>query len=184
MLARVFPRSRAEAHPEEKNGFPKAFVVMMFARCGIEPARSLDKSADVEGEDMGCFGSPLLSWEMVASGRKGLVDGVGRDVLGINDGGACRVVTGSPGENLDGSVPALPRLTGSWVALPSVGGAKSGNPSWLGDSGIVSRRGVDPPLAGGPHRLGVVKPSCAWISRALGGSVRSGCLEAGWFLPF
>lgn len=43
---------------------------------------------------------------------------------------------------------------------------KSGKPSWLGDSGMVSRKGVEPPLAGGPHMLGV-KPSCAWISRAL-----------------
>lgn len=43
---------------------------------------------------------------------------------------------------------------------------KSGKPSWLGDSGMVSRKGVEPPLAGGPHMLGV-RPSCAWISRAL-----------------
>ena len=43
---------------------------------------------------------------------------------------------------------------------------KSGNPSWLGDSGMVSLSGVEPPLAGGPQRLGV-NPSCACISRAL-----------------
>ena len=51
--------------------------------------------------------------------------------------------------------------------MDSVGGTKSGNPSWLGDSGMVSRSGVEPPLAGGPHKFGVVRPSCAWISRAL-----------------
>lgn len=36
---------------------------------------------------------------------------------------------------------------------------------------MVSRNGVDPPLAGGPHRPGV-KPSCAWISRALKAPVK------------
>ena len=72
----------------------------------------------------------------------------------------------SPGENLEGTVPARALLVGVCDVF-SVGGMKSGNPSWLGDSGIVSRKGVDPPLAGGPQRLGVVKPSCAWISRAL-----------------
>ncbi len=35
---------------------------------------------------------------------------------------------------------------------------KSGKPSWLGDSGIVSLSGVEPPLAGGPQKLGA-RPS-------------------------
>ena len=43
---------------------------------------------------------------------------------------------------------------------------KSGKLSPLGDSGMVSRNGVELPLAGGPHICGV-NPSCAWISRAL-----------------
>lgn len=50
--------------------------------------------------------------------------------------------------------------------LLSVDGTKSGKPSWLGDSGMFSRKGVEPPLVGGPHGFGV-KPSCAWISLAL-----------------
>ena len=94
----------------------------------------------------------------------GLVDGVGLEVLGtycwlpLRPGGAA-------GENLEGTVPALARRAGLWLVL-SDGGMKSGKPSWLGDSGMVSRKGVDPPLAGGPQRFGV-KPSCACISRAL-----------------
>jgi hypothetical protein len=44
--------------------------------------------------------------------------------------------------------------------------SKAGKLSPLGDSGIVSRNGVELPLVGGPHICGV-NPSCAWISRAL-----------------
>ena len=80
---------------------------------------------------------------------KGLVEGVGLDVLdceGVmppNPGGAA-------GENRDGTVPARGRRVALWVVV-SEGGRKSGKPSWLGDSGIVSLSGVDPPLAGGPQ---------------------------------
>lgn len=42
--------------------------------------------------------------------------------------------------------------------MASEGGMKSGKPSWLGDSGIVSLSGVEPPLAGGPQKLGA-RPS-------------------------
>ncbi len=54
------------------------------------------------------------------------------------------------GGNLEGTVPARARRVGLNILL-SEGGMKSGNPSWLGDSGIVSLNGVEPPLAGGPH---------------------------------
>lgn len=60
-----------------------------------------------------------------------------------------------PGGNRDGTVPAralLRRLPGLLLLR---GGTRSGNPSWLGDSGIISLNGVDPPLAGGPQTLGV-----------------------------
>lgn len=51
------------------------------------------------------------------------------------------------------------------VAWPA---SKSGKLSLLGDSGIVSRRGVEWPLpeVGGPQICGV-SPSCCCISRAL-----------------
>ena len=44
------------------------------------------------------------------------------------------------------------------VKFVSEGGIRSGNPSWEGDSGIVSRNGVEFPLVGGPQILGD-KPS-------------------------
>ena len=44
------------------------------------------------------------------TGLKGLVEGVGRDVLGISEGAKFSPVTPFPGENLDGTVPARARL--------------------------------------------------------------------------
>ena len=64
---------------------------------------------------------------------------------------------GAAGENLEGTVPARGLRD---VVAGSDGGRKSGKPSWLGDSGMVSRRGVEPPLAGGPKYWGI-KPSDA-----------------------
>jgi hypothetical protein len=55
-------------------------------------------------------------------------------------------------------------------AVSGIALLKSGKLSALGDSGMVSRRGVELPLVGGPHICGV-RPSCAWISRALSGNV-------------
>ena len=58
------------------------------------------------------------------------------------------------GENLEGTVPALVLLVGL-AKLFSLGATRSGNPSPVGDSGIVSRKGVELPLAvGGPHMPG------------------------------
>ena len=57
---------------------------------------------------------------------KGLVDGVGLEVLGSKDGGL--LPTTSPGENLEGTVPAR-ALRDEFGVLPSAGGIKSGNPS-------------------------------------------------------
>ena len=86
----------------------------------------------------------------------GLVDGVGREVLGKKDWAPPRP-GGAAGENREGTVPARARRAGLCVVF-SVGGIKSGKPSWLGDSGMVSLSGVEPPLAGGPQTLGA-KPS-------------------------
>lgn len=59
---------------------------------------------------------------------KGLDDGVGLDVFGRKDWRL--VIPGllAPGENLDGTVPALTRRWGPCVES-SGGGMKSGNPS-------------------------------------------------------
>lgn len=81
------------------------------------------------------------------------------------------------GENLDGTVPALARRAGL-LRLPSVGPTRSGKPSCDGDSGIVSRSGVEFPLAGGPQMLGD-KPSLAWSSRVRLGNSLAACSCSG-----
>lgn len=78
-----------------------------------------------------------------------------------------RPLCNPPGEKRDGAVPARTRRVcgrGSGVGRC----VKSGKPS-VGDSGIFSRSGVDPPLVGGPQtlRLFAGMPSCACISRCL-----------------
>ena len=120
----------------------------------------------MDGELVEVLGSFPPSGDILDDGLNGLVDGVGREVFGIDDGGG--INPGAPllDENLEGRVPAR-TLRWGLCNVFSMGGTRSGKPSWLGDSGIVSRRGVDPPLAGGPHMFGVDNPSCAWISRAL-----------------
>ena len=125
----------------------------------MEPALSLDNIAEVLEELAKGLGSLVPSGETIDAGLNGLVDGVGREVFGINDCGGFRPVFPLPGENLEGKVPARP-LRGDCKVF-SVGGIRSGKPSWFGDSGMVSLRGVDPPLAGGPHMPGVESPSCA-----------------------
>lgn len=79
------------------------------------------------------------------------------------------------GGRREGTVPARPRrveLAAPWLegARPvcAVLASKSGKLSLPGDSGMISRRGVEWPLpaGGGPHSEGEM-PSCAWISRAL-----------------
>ena len=89
-------------------------------------------------------------------GLNGLVDGVGREVFDTStDCGFSAPPSPAAGENLEGSVPArvLPRVSGAVAgfAVSGAGCVKSGKPSALGDSGIVSRRGVLLPLVGGPQ---------------------------------
>lgn len=72
------------------------------------------------------------------------------------------------GEKREGRVPARARRPDVCAADADSGMAllKSGKLSPTGDSGMVSRNGVELPLVGGPHICGF-SPSCAWISRAL-----------------
>ena len=88
-------------------------------------------------------------------GLNGLVVGVGLEVFGRRDklGWGARPLIGPEGENLLGSVPALVLLP---VTAPEVAWRscrpewlKSGKLSPLGDSGMVSRSGVELPLVGG-----------------------------------
>lgn len=95
------------------------------------------------------------------------MDGVGREVFGSSDGCELGGLDALAGENLEGNVPARALLVEAWLTGGSVTGMlKSGKLSPFGDSGMVSRSGVELPLVGGPHTWGA-RPSCAWISRAL-----------------
>jgi hypothetical protein len=78
------------------------------------------------------------------------------------------------GENLEGTVPALVRREGLVIFI-SDGGTRSGKPSWDGDSGIVSRNGVECPLVGGPQIPGD-NPS----PRVCSSRVRLGNSRAAW----
>ena len=139
-------------------GRPKGEAVggMKPGRCGIDPARKRDRSeflprsapAYPPGKLPGVPG-------VIEPGLNGLVDGVGREVFDTSTDCGFSAPSPAAGENLDGSVPALvlPRVRGAVVvfAASGVGCKKSGKPSALGDSGIVSRRGVLLPLVGGPQ---------------------------------
>lgn len=122
-----------------------------FARCGMLPARSLDRSADVPDDADALLNA--FSEAEVEPGRKGLVVGVGLEVLEVSRA-MFGVLFVTVGEMRDGSVPARPRRAGLLMPV-SVKGTRSGKPSWFGDSGI-SNRGVEVPLVGGPQMFPVV----------------------------
>jgi hypothetical protein len=95
---------------------------------------------------------------------KGLVEGVGREVLGRREDEDIDIKPpgAAEGEKREGSVPARARRVDVWEAdvVSGMAWLKSGKLSPLGDSGMVSRNGVELPLVGGPHICGV-RPSCA-----------------------
>jgi hypothetical protein len=118
----------------------------------MDPALSRESRADLAAALALRAEKPVVSVGVPGPGLNGLVEGVGREVLGrsedpIRPGGAAE------GEKRDGRVPARARRVDVWVADVDSGTAwlKSGKLSPLGDSGIVSRRGVELPLVGGPH---------------------------------
>lgn len=138
----------------------------MFARCGMLPARSLDKRADCPSAADALLNA--FSEAEVEFGRKGLVVGVGRDVLEVNiEMFGTLLVT--VGEMRDGKVPALPRRAGLFMPV-SVKGIRSGKPSWFGDSGI-SNKGVEVPLVGGPQMFPVVPVTVCSSRVRLGNSL-------------
>lgn len=105
-----------------------------------------------------------LSVGVPGPGLKGLVEGVGRELLGSREVPDMRPGGAAEGEKREGRVPARARRPEAGAAGVVSGMAllKSGKLkfSLLGDSGIVSRSGVELPLVGGPHICGV-RPSCA-----------------------
>ena len=139
----------------------------------MEPARRRERRADLAAALVDPRALKVeVSVGVPGPDLNGLVDGVGRDDLGSREAAETRPGGAAEGEKREGRVPARARRPEDCVV--DVGSAllllllllKSGKLSALGDSGIVSRRGVELPLVGGPH-MGGVKPSCAWISRAL-----------------
>lgn len=124
--------------------------------------------------DPGAAKLPVPSVGVPGAGLKGLVEGVGREVLGWSEEEDIDIKPpgAAEGEKREGRVPARARRVDVWEADAVSGMAwlKSGKLSPLGDSGMVSRNGVELPLVGGPHICGV-KPSWACISRALGSTL-------------
>lgn len=166
MLVNVVALSRPVDQFEENNDGPKGLLLetSRLLRCGIEPARRRDSIAGLgAAAELATFA--LESIPETPGGRKGLVDGVGREVCDMNGCSTSTSFNVPMGGNRDGTVPAR-ALRPELPIEPLVVGIKSGKLSWLGDSGMFSRSGVEWPLVGGPQMLGET-PSCAWISRAL-----------------
>ena len=128
----------------------------------MEPARRRESRTDFAAAlvEPGAAKAPA-SVGLAVAGLKGLVEGVGRDVLGSSeaDEGDDDMFMKPPGaaegEKREGRVPARARRVEGWAAAVVSGMAwlKSGKLSALGDSGIVSRSGVELPLVGGPPHI-------------------------------
>lgn len=170
MLCRVFVRSlpanQLLANREDPNGLGPPRPLL---RCGIDPALSRESRAAWLEAD-----APIdVAWSRSGGvpAWYGLDEGVTRPDLGSSED--CEPLREVVAGNREGTVPARARraeLAAEFVPDPEVAcvESKSGKLSLPGDSGMVSRNGVEWPLpvVGGPHICGD-SPSCAWISRAL-----------------
>jgi len=150
-------------HPVEKIELPKGEVAggRIPGRWGMEPARRRERRADLAAALVGPGTKPLRSVGVPGPDLKGLVEGVGREVWGRSEEAESRPGGAAAGEKREGRVPARARRVdvGAAEAVSDMA-LKSGKLSPLGDSGMVSRNGVECPLVGGPHIWGVT-PSCA-----------------------
>lgn len=104
MLASVDVLSRPEDQLVANTDCPNGPVVLGYWRCGIEPARSLDRRAAL----FDTVGSPI-SLRLGEGLLKGLAEGVGREDLAPSEGRTPKPVAAPPGENLEGTVPARAR---------------------------------------------------------------------------
>lgn len=96
----------------------------ILACCGMLPARSLESRADVLPDAEALLNA--FSEAEVDPGRKGLVDGVGREVFEERAILGALLVT--VGEIREGRVPARPLRAGLLIPV-SVNGTRSGKPS-------------------------------------------------------
>jgi hypothetical protein len=142
MLVKVVARSLPVPQFVEKSEVPNGVDdPRRLVRCGMDPARSRDIALEFD-----ILPESIMDIE---GGLNGLVEGVGLEVLDKKDCGTLTPLSVPTGEKREGTVPARARRTEPDEVF-SVWGTRSGKPSWLGDSGIFSRRGVEFPLVGGP----------------------------------
>lgn len=152
MLARSLPASQLLAKRDDPNGLDPPNKLL---RCGIDPALNLESNAALLEDDApaDACSAGVLDWN-------GLVDGVAR--LDLERKEDCEPFRELTGGNREGTVPALfrRREPGAEEVRPDPAVAwpasKSGKLSLPGDSGIVSRSGVECPLpvVGGPQIWG------------------------------
>lgn len=126
MLVKVAALVRlVHVEPKGDCAFRKLGPPKILLRWGILPARSLDKSADVPVEAGALL--KAFSEAEVEPGRKGLVEGVGREVFEVS-----KAIFGAlfetVGDIREGKVPALPLRAGLLMPV-SVNGTRSGKPS-------------------------------------------------------
>lgn len=107
MLVNVLVRSRLLAQLVENRDGPNGFEAdgNRLDRCGIEPALNRDSKADLAAAEVP-GASPGGSAGVFTPGLNGLVEGVGREVLGGRDVWALSPLLTPPGENFEGNVPA------------------------------------------------------------------------------
>ena len=126
MLAKVADRSRVGVQPLDPNGLELPTYLTPY---GKDPALRRDSKVEVDGVEAEDLDSRPLSVGVVKFGRKGLVEGVGRDVLGMRKDGETFPPTPFPGEKREGTVPARARRCWVPCASSSLGGTRSGKPS-------------------------------------------------------
>ena len=149
MLANVEVRSLAPPQFDEYMDEPKPLLLPRNpGRCGIDPARNRERSEEFAFDKLTDCG--LVSTLVLAGCLNGLVEGLGPCVLESNDCCTFIPLIVPTGENLEGTVPALALRAGLFNPI-SDGGIRSGNPSCVGDSGMLSCSGVELPLVGGPQ---------------------------------
>lgn len=158
----MLARSRVGFQAEENTDGPNGDDVddadeRRLGRCGIEPARKRLSNEDLPVVDVLLLDLPRPD-RTELPGRNGLVEGVGLDGVFVEGVGWLDGAPEAPPKegNWEGTVPArllreLDSLLGTLVSFADV--PRSGKVSSPGDSGIVSLRGVERPLAvGGPHK--------------------------------
>lgn len=126
ILVRVAARVRlVHVEPKGDCAFRKVGPPKILLRWGMLPARSLDNRAEVPvgaGALLKAF-----SEAEVEPGRKGLVEGVGREVFEVSKA-MFGALLETVGEIREGKVPALPLRAGLLIPV-SVSGTRSGKPS-------------------------------------------------------